>query len=573
MKLSVLAWVTGGVLLPLFCALGPESQAQKGPQHTIDSIRATHRKPPKAKPKPAARRASRPVRPVRPVRLVRPAPKPALPQIMVSALGGGQARTIGEAVERAKAGTRIVIRAGVYRESLLISKPLELTAEEDTGDVFVESAAGPCLRLDAGQAVVRGLTFRTRTGAPDAKPYAVEVAHGRLVMQNCDLSSGAKACLGVHGADSEATLRDCKLHDSLGDGVHYIDHSVGTLDNCDIQSQPLNGAYIAASRVTMRHCRVRGIRQYTGVLFLNGSTGGLESCEVGPTAGSGVVTTTGSAPLIRDCRVHDVGWDGIQFNDEGKGTVEDCESWKAANCAFSFNHSSPTLRRCNGHDSGKYGMWALFSARGTVEDCEVSGCTTGMAISDGSEPIVRNLRAHGCREQGVLFYASGSADLIGCEAWECQTGVANNSCQATLHGCRIHDVTYYGVQAGGPSKTVMESCDISSTGDAGIWVGDGGELTAHKCTVRGAKGNGIWFLRKARGAAIDCDVVGATYSGVCLTAAEAAVRVCRITGSGGAGVWLAEKAVGEVTNCTLRDNKQGPVHIDPGSRAVQEANQ
>jgi F-box protein 11 len=61
------------------------------------------------------------------------------PTVVVDALHRGKYTSIAEAIQKEKAGTRILVRPGHYREGLVIEKPLEIVGEGNRDDVVVEA--------------------------------------------------------------------------------------------------------------------------------------------------------------------------------------------------------------------------------------------------------------------------------------------------------------------------------------------------------------------------------------------------------------------------------------------------
>ena len=59
------------------------------------------------------------------------APKETPPAntVIVSKDGGGQYTTIGAALKAVQPGMRILVRAGIYDETLIITKPVEIVAD------------------------------------------------------------------------------------------------------------------------------------------------------------------------------------------------------------------------------------------------------------------------------------------------------------------------------------------------------------------------------------------------------------------------------------------------------------
>jgi len=71
----------------------------------------------------------------------------------------GRAPTIAEAIRIASAGDRIVVAAGVYRDTtIVVDRPLTITGEP--GAVLDGARATHILRVEADDVTVRGLTFR-----------------------------------------------------------------------------------------------------------------------------------------------------------------------------------------------------------------------------------------------------------------------------------------------------------------------------------------------------------------------------------------------------------------------------
>src|SRR5262249_35848746 len=175
-----------------------------------------------------------PVKPAPPDDQEPPAAKPSKKfptTVVVARLGKGHFQSIAEAVRQVRPGTRIRVTAGVYRESLVLDKALEVVADADAGEVVVLGADGPCVRLQTEYAVVRGLTLRVP--AADARPGpAVEVKQGRLVLENCDISSGSAAGVVASGLGSNPVLRSCKVHGCRAAGLLVQDKAECTAENC-----------------------------------------------------------------------------------------------------------------------------------------------------------------------------------------------------------------------------------------------------------------------------------------------------------------------------------------------------
>src|SRR5207244_3535904 len=116
-------------------------------------------------------------------------------------------------------GNTIRVRPGRYAESLVLDRKVAIVGEGPRDAVIIESASADCVVMKAEEAVLRGLTLRCVAGARGAKYYAVDVPQGRLLLEDCDISSDALSCVAVHGAAASAVVRKCCIHDGKECGI------------------------------------------------------------------------------------------------------------------------------------------------------------------------------------------------------------------------------------------------------------------------------------------------------------------------------------------------------------------
>ena len=100
---------------------------------------------------------------------------------------GGDYVKIGAAIRKEKAGTRILVRPGHYRESLVIKKPLEIVGEGNRDNIIVEANGDSVVVFRASMGRVANLTLRN-VGPGDRD--AVDIAQGRLDLEDESKQSG-----------------------------------------------------------------------------------------------------------------------------------------------------------------------------------------------------------------------------------------------------------------------------------------------------------------------------------------------------------------------------------------------
>jgi serine/threonine protein kinase len=112
------------------------------------------------------------------------APLPHARTMEVTVGGTGGLGSISEAREKAKPGDRIVLKPGVYTESLVIDRAVELVGDGPIDGIVIDGQGACCALVQAGCAVLRGITF---TSVPargkGSAAAAVQVVRGRCVVE------------------------------------------------------------------------------------------------------------------------------------------------------------------------------------------------------------------------------------------------------------------------------------------------------------------------------------------------------------------------------------------------------
>ena len=360
-----------------------------------DALRPAPAPPPEAaKPGPAATRSTR---------------------IVVSADGLGDFTTIGAAVAASAPGTRIAVRPGLYDESVVVDRPVEIVGDGPPDHIVVRSAAGSCIRLDADEALVRGLTLRCVAGRGATAFFAVDVGRGRLVLEDCDVSSDSLACVGIHGAEARPLIRRCAVHGGADAGVYAFDGASGEIEACDIfENANVGVAITAGASPVVRECRIfRGGN--AGVVSWAGGAGTIERCEIFENAQAGVGISDGGHPIVTGCRIRDGGNSGVFVHDGGNGSIVGCDvsGHREAEIAITTG-SAPALRGCTIHD-GAVGV-LVASEGATLEACEITrNAEAGVALLPGSRPTAYRCRVHGNGGHAVRAEAGAAGTFVACD--------------------------------------------------------------------------------------------------------------------------------------------------------------
>jgi len=324
-----------------------------------------------ARPKAISRRVREPaaeegeLADIEPETVARRARKKELPTHVVDAMGRGDFLTISKAIKAAQPGDRILVCPGYYTERLVLDKPLEIIGDGDRSDIVIEAKRSNVILFRAAMGIVRNLTLRQ---VGDGKYYAVDIGQGRLVLEDCDITSQSLTCAAIHsGADPQ--IRRNRIHDGKQSGVMVYDNGLGTIEENDIFGNARAGVAIrGGGNPTVRRNRIHDGRD-DGVLVYEDGLGTLEDNDIFDNAYSGIEIREGGNPTVRRNRIHDGKGSGVYVHKNGLGTIEDNDIFDNAHSGMQIRAGGNPTVRCNRiNKNGYQAVWVYDKGSGTFED-------------------------------------------------------------------------------------------------------------------------------------------------------------------------------------------------------------
>lgn len=394
------------------------------------------------------------------------------PTIIVAQSGGGQFTTIGEAIRVARTGFRIVVRAGVYRESVPLYQQIELVGD-GAEQVTIESVGLPCIVMQTESALVRGFSLQHRAAYGGHPAFGVDVPGGRLVLEDCTITSDSaapwSAAVFVHGPLADPAFRRCTVRGAACMGVLVSEQARGLLEDCDISG--------------------------------NGTAG----------ADPGLMTLFGGNPTVQRCRIVGGAGPGIVAGDRGQGTFDECDiAGNALSGVLTSQSGNPHLRRCQIHDGAANGIWATAGGRGVFEDCDLHGhALAEVAMTQGGNPILRRCRIHNGRNAGIFAAEGGWGTVEDCDVYaNALAGVEITAGgNPLIRRTRIRDAAAHnGVLVWGNGQGVIEDSEIAGNGLAGIEIREGGAPVLRRTRVNRNGREAVWVHSYGAGSVESCDL-------------------------------------------------------------------
>jgi hypothetical protein len=250
---------------------------------------------------------------------------------IVAPTGTADFLSIAEALAAVPEGSIIRVRPGLYRESLTLNKEVGIVGEGERAEIVLETAGAHCITMATDRAIVRNLTLRQRSQQSDRKS-CVHIPQGRLLLEDCDLTSESFCCIEIYNAGTAPIIRRCAIHDSASAGVYVHSQGAGLLEACEIYANARAGVWIQkGGNPTLRGCRIYEGKR-SGVFVLENGAGLLENCQIYANALARVWIEKGGNPTLRGCRIYKGKQDGVYVRYNGAGLLEACEIFGLCRC-------------------------------------------------------------------------------------------------------------------------------------------------------------------------------------------------------------------------------------------------
>lgn len=332
-------------------------------------------------------------------------PKTEPPTRVVDLMHRGDYTTITAAVQAANPGDRILVRAGLYSEGIVIDKPLEIIGDTSPGEVVIRATGKSVVLFTTSMGRLANVTLRQMGGG---NWLGIDIAQGRLEVEDCDISSDGSSCVGIHGG-ADPRLRRNRIHDGKGGGIFVYENGQGTFEDNDIFSNSLAGVSVkTGGNPTLRRNRIYDGKQGGVYVYENGQ-GMLEDNDIFSNSLSGIEVKAAGNPAVRRNRIHDGKQNGIMIHENGQGAFEDNDIFANAFSGIEIKTGgSPTVRRNRIHDDKASGIYVHKNGQGVLEDNEIfSNAVAGVRVTTGGNPILRSNQINKNGYQGILIHDHG----------------------------------------------------------------------------------------------------------------------------------------------------------------------
>ncbi|MGX7828866.1 AAA family ATPase [Actinokineospora sp. 24-640] len=387
-------------------------------------------------------------------------------------------RTIGDAVAAAADGDVIAVRPGVYAESVVLDREVTLSGAGAAGEVRVEAAGAPVLRLAAEHAVVSGIVFVHRGGEK-----AVEVRGGTLRVEECAVRADSQVAVVVRGG-GDLRARQTRVANPGGAGVLVFEDGRAELEGCELVGVATT-ALVARDRAAPRLVDCRVAEAQSAVLIADGADGTLTGCRVDGVSGTAVVLENGSSITLEHTVLSDVDGAAVLAAGGSRPVLLDCRIERtAAQAVVLVQGAVARIERTRIEDSGGHAVHVLEDSSAELADCEISGAGHDAVLAAGAS--------------------------------------------VTLTRCDLRGGAGGGVVAEDRASARVAESRVTGAAGAGLTARGGARLTVEGTTVRECAAGAVWETG-ATGGITGSEVADNLGDGVASTSAESVeVRDCRV---------------------------------------------
>jgi parallel beta-helix repeat protein len=319
---------------------------------------------------------------------------------LVDPTGGGDARTIGEAVAKAEAGARVLVRSGIYAESLAVDRPLSIVAADSAAPPVIAPVRSPCAILDSDGIELAHFALQApATEAAGSEP-CLAVSRGASVIENVMVTASKAPALLVSGG-AAPRISGGRLAVETGPAVLFMDGAAGSLANTTV-------AAAAGPALVVRGGSAPEVVQNDfeggGVVVAEGARPVLRENRLVGVRGSAIEIASGAAPSVVANTIERPAEAGVFVHDAGGGRIADNRIEAPGLSGIVVTRAArPELVGNTVRNAKEHGVLVVEGGGGAIEGNTVERAQGhGIAVGSGSDARIGENRLENNRKPQLL---------------------------------------------------------------------------------------------------------------------------------------------------------------------------
>jgi hypothetical protein len=234
-----------------------------------------------------------------------------------------------------------------------------------------------------------------------------------------------------------------------------------------------------------------------------------------------------------------------------------------------------TLRQEAGGVKGGEGFFAVDIRQGrlTLEDCDItSGSLSCVGIhNETTDAVIRRCRIHNSADSGIYIFHAAKGTVEACDIYDNRNvGLAiTEGAFATVKQCSVREGRDAGIVVWNRAAAVIEGCDIFSNAKANVGISEEGNPILRQCRIYGGKNSGVFVHDDGQGTLEDCEIYNHAAAEVAVTLrGNLTISKCRIHDGEDSGLFISEEGRVMIGECEVFNNADAGVNVDTGGVAV-----
>ncbi len=331
------------------------------------------------------------------------------PVLRVDASGGGDYRTITDAINAAADGTRIEIAPGTYTETLSVEKSLDFIGIGGRNQTIITTFDANVFTWFAASGRIENLTLK-QTGSSYS---AITFESGAADVIGNDMTSAGSAVVTVRGgANPVVTGND--IHDGNESGLFITGEARGTYTQNTIYANRFSGIEVnLGSAPDVRDNVIRN-GQSTGIYIHDNATGTYSANLIESNGNAGFYVATQADPDVQNNIVRGNLAAGIVVVDGGLGSftanIIDANAFAGIEVAREGN---PDMRNNTVQNGKTAGVFVTENGKGIYTGNIITGnATAGVITLDGGSPMFTTNSVTGNAFAAVEVQTNGGGTFI-----------------------------------------------------------------------------------------------------------------------------------------------------------------
>ncbi|WP_010200151.1 right-handed parallel beta-helix repeat-containing protein [Bacillus sp. m3-13] len=472
-------------------------------------------------------------------------------QITVSKTSIFGCRTISQALNKAKDGTKIIVQPGMYKESLTINTAVEIVGNSEDDPVVIQSNDDYAIRINNSNARLENLSIK-HIGEGNAVYLG-----GSSIIANCTISSEAGNGVIIDGDSTKPTIENCEISTCNISGVYVSNGAFPKIIGCKLHHNSINAILADSAFISIVDSKVYS-NASNGLHLINQSSGHINGSEIFNGSKSGVLVEGNSNLLIENCPIY---------------SHEENNIWVHQDATI-------TLKQSEIYDSRLSGILIETGAKATLEGCTVyDNKLHGINVMD-KEVVVNESTLFKNGIAGIYFGNNSTGKVS-------NTDINNNSVNVLIESennpsfqkCDIHNGENNGIHIIKKKTGTFENCAIHHNKKVNVLVEEYAKPLIRECTIHNSDEGGVTFL--GDGVMEDCHVHTNKSHSICIDGGnpiirssklygffrndnfgEGKIQDCHISNEVGYGVVISKYSYPEFIQCKIIDCANSGVFID-----------